>query len=157
MNPGGIVAEIELKPDAIYLYRPKHTWCKHGICLTAEKDGVLFAADTYWGGGTVFDWEHAQPASELDIFQYVGLQKEFEQIGYREKPRTFDWYADSDVLFIPVGGRAELYLLRKGAVPVQVKAVACIRAEIQYAEAQIRWSTQQIEKLKQELQQYSSH
>ena len=81
----------ELREGDVLHYTPERTWCREGTAIVkTRQNGSLFAADTFWGGGSE---THILTAEELATAETVFNLSDYREVG---KYEAFSEYRPED-------------------------------------------------------------
>lgn len=117
-------------------------WCKHGIATIIERDGILCAYDTYWGGSG---------RSVYKVSDIKGKLKFLIDMNHAEKvdKELYYQYEEKDRAYIPVGGGSAQYLVDKRAEPSLQLQIDQLYGKIESEERGIKsalWSIRLLER-----------
>ncbi|MGG1652243.1 hypothetical protein ABHN03_03845 [Paenibacillus sp. NRS-1775] len=141
---------MKIQENALYRHADGSSHCRHGIVYTVKDSrDQIWAIDTYWDNkfskGLTNDgycYLAEEIADKLELVMFIDDVLEVSR-------DEFYLYNDKDVLYVPVGGWHERYLVNKNAKKNIEIVIEFIKAKIDSNEREIRNLTSDNEKLSQ--------
>jgi hypothetical protein len=129
--------------DLCYMPESAGEWARHGMAvIRADRDGNLWALDTYWDS-----WDNSCYRVGSVHLEFIINLSDCKLVD-RE---ICEQYADCDRGYIPLGAYSERWYVRKDAGPDPQRVREQLRSKIDNLEACIRSDQWRLEGLRKEL------